>query len=155
MTIHFEPLTKKKRGLTYFDDSLLKSYLDDSELCGRVSALQTYERYIIGSPFPISLHCDHKPMLYLWGWKGQPSHRFFKSQGFITKFHNLKLIWTPGSNLAFRDILSRIVTLSGANKLQLQHKEIPHDISFYHQDGHKVHYIIKHDDEQHASQNEF
>ena len=29
------------------------------ELCGIVSALQTYEHYIIGSPFPIYLYCDH------------------------------------------------------------------------------------------------
>ena len=46
------------------------------ELCGIVSALQTYEQYIIGSPFPIYLYCDHKPILYLWGRKGQLSHRF-------------------------------------------------------------------------------
>ena len=59
-------------------------------------------------------------------------------------------MWTPGSNLAFPDILSRNVTLSEANKLQLQHKEIPHDISFYDQDRHKVHYTIKHEDEQNA-----
>ena len=40
-------------------------------------------------------------------------------------------------------------------KLQLQHKEISHDISFYDQDGHKVHYTIKHEDEQIASYNDF
>ena len=85
------------------------------ELCGIVSALQTYEHYIIGSPFPIYLYCDHKPILYLWGRKGQLSHRFFKYQVIITKFHNLKIIWTPGSNLAFPDILNRNVTLSEAN----------------------------------------
>ena len=48
------------------------------ELCGIVSALQTYEQYIIGSPFPIYIYCDHKPILYLWGRKGQLSHRFFE-----------------------------------------------------------------------------
>ena len=47
------------------------------------------------------------------------------------------------------------MTLSEANKLQLQHKEIPQDISFYDQDGHKVHYTIKHEEEQHASYNDF
>ena len=125
------------------------------ELCGIVSALQTYEHYIIRSPFPIYLYCDHKPILYLWGRKGQLSHRFFKYQVIITKFHNLKIIWTPGSNLAFPDILSRNVTLSEANKLQLQHKEVPHDISFYDQDGLKVHYTIKHEEEQNASHNDF
>ena len=41
------------------------------ELCGIVSALQIYEHLIIGSPFPIYLYCDHKPILYLWGRKGQ------------------------------------------------------------------------------------
>ena len=125
------------------------------ELCGIVSALQTYEHYIIGSPFPIYLYCDHKPILYLWGRKGQLSHRFFKYQVIITKFHNLKIIWTPGSNLAFPDILSRNVTLSEANRLQLQHNEIPHDISFDDHDGQQVHYTIKHEDEQNASYNDF
>ena len=125
------------------------------ELCGIVSALQTYEHYIIGSPFPIYLYCDHKPILYLWGRKGQLSHRFFNYQVIITKFHSLKIIWTPGSNLAFPDILSRNVTLPEANRLQLQHKEIPHDISLYDQDGHKVHCTIKHEEEQNASYNDF
>ena len=31
------------------------------ELCEIVSALQVYEHYIVGSPFPIYLYCDHKP----------------------------------------------------------------------------------------------
>ena len=48
------------------------------ELCGIVSALQTFGHYIIGSPFPIYLYCDHKPILYLWGRKGQLSYRFLK-----------------------------------------------------------------------------
>ena len=39
------------------------------ELCGIVSALQTYEHHIIGSTFPIYSYCDHKPILYLWGRK--------------------------------------------------------------------------------------
>ena len=75
------------------------------ELCGIVSVLQTCEHYIIGSPFPIYLYCDHKPILYLWGRKGQLSHRFFRYQVILTKFQNLKLIWTPTSNFAFSDIL--------------------------------------------------
>ena len=81
------------------------------ELCGIVSGLQTYEHYIIGSPFPVYLYCDHKPILYLWGCKGQLSHRFFRYQHILTKFQHLKIIWTPGSNLAFPDILSRNVTI--------------------------------------------
>ena len=138
-----------------FDNAEQKMSTLHRELCGIVSALQTYEHYIIGSPFPIYLYCDHKPILYLWGRKGQLSQQLFNYQVIITKFHNLKIIWTPGSNLAFPDILSRNVTLSEANKLQLQQKEIPHDISFYDQDGLKVHYTIKHEEEQNASHNDF
>ena len=133
-----------------FDNAEQKMSTLHRKLCGIVSALQTYEHYVIGSHFPIYLYCDHKPILYLWGRKGQLSHRFFKYHVIITKFHNLKVIWTPGSNLAFPDILSRNLTLSEANKLQLQHKEIQHDISFYDQDGLKVHYTIKHEAEQNA-----
>ena len=91
------------------------------EFCGIVYALQTYEHNIIGSRFPIYLYCDHKPILYLWGRKGQLSHRFVCYQVIITKFQNLKNIWTPGSNPAFPDILSRNVTLEGYQKHQLQH----------------------------------
>ena len=138
-----------------FDNAGQKMSTLHRELCGIVSALQTYGLYITGLPFPIYLYCDHKPILYLWGRKGQISHRFFKYQVIITKLHNLKIIRTPGSNLAFPDILSRNVTLSEANKLQLQHKEIPHEISFYDQVGHKVHYTIKHEEEQNASYNNF
>ena len=116
------------------------------ELCGIVSALQTYEHYIIGSPFPIYLYCDHKPILYLWGRKGQLSHRFFRYQVIITKFQNLKIIWTPGSNHAFPDILSRNVTVDEYQKHQLQHKKIPRDIEFYDEHGSPVIYRIQHDD---------
>ena len=33
------------------------------ELCGIISALQTYQLYKIGSLFPIYLYCEHKPIL--------------------------------------------------------------------------------------------
>ena len=94
-----------------FDKAEQKMSTLRRELCGIVSALQSYEHYIIGSPFPIYLYCDHKPILYLWGRKGQLSHRFFRYQVIITKFQSLKIIWTPVSNLAFPDILSRNVTV--------------------------------------------
>ena len=113
-----------------FDKAEQKMSTLHRELCGIISALQTYEQYIIGSPFPIYLYCDHKPILYLWGCKGQLSHRFFRYQVIITKFQNLKIIWTPGSNLAFPDILSRNVTLEGYQKHQLQHKKYPEILSF-------------------------
>ena len=64
------------------------------------------------------------------GRKGQLSHRFFRYQVIITKFQNLKIIWTPGSNLAFPDILSRNVTIDEYQHHQLQHKKLPRDIQF-------------------------
>ena len=66
------------------------------ELCGIISALQTYEHFIIGWPHPINFFCDHKPLLSLWARKGRLSHRFFRYQVIITQFTNLQIIWTPG-----------------------------------------------------------
>ena len=116
------------------------------ELCGIVSALQTYEHYIIGSHFPTYLYCDNKPILYLWGRKGQLSHRFFRYQVIITKFQNLKIIWTAGSNLVFPDILSRNVTIDEYQHHQLQHKKLPRDIQFFDEHGQQITYKISHDD---------
>ena len=52
-----------------FDKAEQKLSTLHRELCGITSALQTYEHYIIGSPFPIYLYCYHQPILYLWGAK--------------------------------------------------------------------------------------
>ena len=93
------------------------------EFCKIVSTLQTYEHYIIGSSFPIYLYCAHKPILHLWGRKGQLSHRFFRYQLIITKFQSLEIIWTPGSKTAFSDILSQNVLIEEYHKHQLQHKK--------------------------------
>ena len=125
------------------------------ELCGIVSALQTYEHYIIGSPLPIYLYCDHKPILYLWGRKGHLSHRFFRYQVIITKFQNLKIIWAPGSNLAFPDILSRNVTVEEYQMHQLKHKRIPRDIEFFDEHGTPVTYQIQHEDNPSDTCNDF
>ena len=129
-----------------FDNAEQKMPTPHRELCGIVSALQTYEHYIIGSPFPIYLYCDHKPILFLWGRKGQLSLRFFRYQVIITKFQNFKIIWTPGSNLALPDILGRNVTVDEYHKHQLKRMKIPRDIEFYDQHGSPVTYGIQHDD---------
>ena len=50
-----------------FDKAEQKMSTLQKEMGGIVSALQTYEHYIIGSHFPIHLYCDHKPMLHLMG----------------------------------------------------------------------------------------
>ena len=91
----------------------------------------------------------------MWGRKGQFSHRFFLYQVIITKFHNLKVIKIPGSNLAFHDILSRNITLFDITELQLQHKEIPKEISFYDEKVDQMGYTIKNEDSQDISCNDF
>ena len=48
-----------------FDKAEQKMSTLHRDLCGLVSALQTFEHYIFGSPFLIYLFCDHKPILYL------------------------------------------------------------------------------------------
>ena len=50
-----------------FDRAEQKMSTLHKELCGTVSALQTNEHYIIGSPFLIYLYCDHKPILFFLG----------------------------------------------------------------------------------------
>ena len=125
-----------------FDKAEQKMSTIHRELCGIVSALQTYEHYIIGSLFPIYLYCDHKTILYLWGRKGQLSHRFFRYQVIITKFPNLKIIWTPGSNLAFPDILCRNATVDEYQHHQLQHKKLPRDIQFFDEHGQQITYKL-------------
>ena len=134
-----------------FDKAEQKMSTLHRKLCGKVSPLQTYEHYIIGSPFPISLYCDHKPILYLWERKGEVSHRFFRYQ-VITKFKNF--IWTPGSNLAFPDTLSRNVTVKENQKHQLQ-KKIPRDTEFYDEHGTLTTYRIQHDDNPNDTCNDF
>ena len=108
------------------------------ELCGIVFALKTYEHYIIGSPHTIYVYCDHKPMIYLWARKGTISARFFHFHLVISHFQNLKIIWTPGKNLAFPDILSRNVTITDIKNYQKKQKRIPKDIKFYDDQGHEV-----------------
>ena len=68
---------------TIFDKAEQKMSTLHREVSGLVSALQTYEHYIIGSQFPIYLYCDQKPILYLWGRKAQLSDRFFRYQVII------------------------------------------------------------------------
>ena len=125
------------------------------ELCGIVSAFQTYEHYIIGSPFPICLFCDRKPILYLWGCKGQLSHRLFIYQVIVRKFQNLKIIWTPRSNHSFPDFLSRNVTLEGYQTHQLQHEKLPRDIVFFDENGSSVIYKTQFEDNSYDTCNEF
>ena len=114
------------------------------ELCGVISTLQTYEHFIIGSPHPTKIFCDHKPLLYLWARKGRLPHRFFRYQVISIQFTNLQITWTPGKKIALPDLLSRNVSLKDLNGHQLTHKEIPKDNKFFNQSGHEVQYLIDH-----------
>ena len=125
------------------------------DFCGIFSVLQIYEHYNIGSPFPIFLYCDHKPILYLWGRKGQLSQQIFRCQVIITKFQNLKIIWTPGSNLVFPKILSGNVTFDENQHHQLQHKKLRQDIQFFDEHGQQITYKINHDDTPAETCNDF
>ena len=138
-----------------FDKAEHKMSTLHRELCEIVSALQTYEYYIIGSPFPIYLNCDHKPFIFLWGRNGQLSLRVFRYQVIITKLQNLKIIWTPGSNLAFPDILRRNVTIEEYQKHQLRHKRIPCDVELYGELETPVTYQIQHEDNPDDTCNDF
>ena len=117
------------------------------ELCGVISALQTYEHYLIGSPHPVYVYTDHKPLMYLWGRRGKLSHKFFLYQSVKSQFQNLKIIWTEGKNIIFPDILSRNVKIKDLDRYQLKHKKIPKDISFYDQNGYEEKYFILRDSE--------
>ena len=73
----------------------------------------------------------------------------------ITKFQNLKIIWTPNSKLAFPDILSRSVTVEEYQMHQLRHKRIPRDIEFFDEHGTPVTYRIQHEDNPNDTCNDF
>ena len=85
----------------------------DRELLGIVHALQIYEFLIIGSPHPIHIFTDHKPLLHCFTKKGNLSPRFYRAQMQLTKFSKLKIIHTPGKNLSVADMLSRSFTKAG------------------------------------------
>ena len=157
--ILIQQLPEGKRFISFnsrvFNKAEQKTSTLHRELCGIVTALQTYDHYIIGSPFRIYLYCDHKPILYLWGRKIQLSHHFFRYQVIIIKIQNSKIIWTPGSNLAFPDILSRNVTVEAYQMHQLRHKRIPRDIEVFEEHGTPVTYQAQHEDNPNDTCNDF
>ena len=82
----------------------------DRELLSIVYALQIYEFLIIGSPHPIYVFTDHKPLLHCFAKKGNLNPRFYRAQMQLTNFSKLKIIHTPGENLTVEDMLSRTFT---------------------------------------------
>ena len=61
----------------------------DRELRAIVYALQTYEFLIIGSPHPIYIFTDHKPLLHCFAKNGNISPRFYRAQMQLTKLSKL------------------------------------------------------------------
>ena len=102
----------------------------DRELLGIVHALQIYEFLIIGSPHPIHIFTDHKPLLHCFTKKGNLSPRFYRVQMQLTKFSKLKITHTPGKNLSVADMLSRSFTKAELQLNQLKHKHLPPQIDF-------------------------
>ena len=70
----------------------------DRELLGIVQALQIYEFLIIGSPHPIHIFTDHKPLLHCFTKTANLSPRFYRAQMQLTNISKLKIIHTPGKN---------------------------------------------------------
>ena len=68
----------------------------DRELLGIVHVFQIYEFLIIGSPHPIHIFTDHKPLLHCFTKKGNLSPRFYKAQMQLPNFSKLKINHTPG-----------------------------------------------------------
>ena len=121
----------------------------DRELLGIVHALQIYEFLIIGSPHPIHIFTDHKPLLHCFTKKGNLSPRFYRAQMQLTKFSKLKTIHTPGKNLSVADMLSRSFTKAELQLNQLKHKQLPPQIDFallLDNTLKPVHYLIKHEE---------
>ena len=129
----------------------------DRELLTIVYALQIYEFLIIGSPHPIYLFTDHKPLLHCFAKKGNLSPRFYRAQMQLTKFSKLKIIHTPGKNLTVADMLSRTFTKEQLQVHQLRHKQLPPQIDFSIMKDNQlkpVHYLVKHEEIKYNQKND-
>ena len=121
----------------------------ERELLGIVHALQIYEFLIIGSPHPIHVFTDHKPLLHCFTKKGNFSPRFYRAQMQLTKFSKLKIIHIPGKNLSVADMLSRSFNKSELQINQLKHKQLPPQIDFAILQNNTLkpmQYLIKHEE---------
>ena len=110
---------------------------------------QIYEFLIIGSPHPIHIFTDHKPLLHCFTKKGNLSPCFYRAQMQLTKFSKLKIIHTPGKNLSVADMLSRSFTKAELQPNQLKNKQLPPQVDFaLLQNGtlNPLHYLIKHEE---------
>ena len=112
---------------------------------------------IIGSPHPIYIFTDHKPLLHCFAKKGNLSPRFYRAQMQLTKFSKLKIIHTPGKDLTVADMLSRTFTKEQLQVHQLRHKQLPPQIDFSIMKDNQlkpVHFLVKHEEIQYNQKNE-
>ena len=103
----------------------------------------------MGSPHPIHIFTDHKPLLHCFTKKGNLSPRFYRAQMQLTKFSKFKIIHTPGKSLSVAAMLSRSFTKTELQLNQLKHKQLPPQIDFaLLQDNtlKPVPYLIKHEE---------
>ena len=129
----------------------------DRELLAIVYALQIYEFLIIGSPHPIYMITDHKPLLHCFAKKGKLSPRFYRAQMQLTKFSKLKIIQTSGKNLTVADMISRNFTKEQLQIHQLRHKQLPPQIDFSIMKDNQlkpVHYLVKHEEIKYNQKND-
>ena len=66
----------------------------------------------------------------------------------------MKIIYTPGSNLAFPDLLSRNIPIADIKKSQNEHKTIPNDIKIILDNGEQICYSVLHKDNNNIFQND-
>ena len=81
--------------------------------------------------------------------KGNLSPRFYKAQMQLTKFPNLKIIHTSGTNLSVADMLSSTFTKQQLQKSQLKQKQLPPQKEFAIMKNDEitpVHYLVKHEE---------
>ena len=151
----FQPNSKNKMQIISYNSRILttqeqKLSTYDRELCAITFALSQYEFIIIGSKFPITIFTDHNPILFLFTRKGNLTPRQYKAQMLLTKFSNLQIIHTAGTNLTVADMLSRDFSTINTQTCQLQHKTLPPHIDFLQLKNNNIlqpiHYLVKHED---------
>ena len=152
----FQPNSKNKMQIISYNSRILttqeqKLSTYDRELCAITFALSQYEFNITGSKFPITIFTDHNPILFLVTRKGSLTPRQYKAQiMLLTKFSNLQIFHTAGTNLTVADMLSKGFSTINTKTCQLQHKTLPPHIDFLQLKNNKllkpIHYLIKHED---------
>ena len=82
----------------------------DRELSAIVYASQLYEFLLIGSPQPVYIFTDHKPLLQCFAKKGNLSPRFHRAEMHLRTFSKFKIILHLEKNLNLETMLSRTFT---------------------------------------------